>query len=102
MSFFEELLPKTAQEEMFSQVKGDLLNQLNDLVNQCGITINDISLEFKDPDFLTHFFQIFTLYITCLNFTTYKCRLIMVADGRGEGRGIVREFGMDMYTLLYG
>lgn len=60
MSFFEELLPKTAQEEMFSQVKGDLLNQLNDLVNQCGITINDISLEFKDPDFLTHFFQIFS------------------------------------------
>ena len=57
MNFFEELLPKTAQEEMFSQVTGDLLNQLNHLVSECGITINDISIEFKDPDFLDNFFS---------------------------------------------
>ena len=60
MILFEELLPKTAQEEMFSQVKGDLLVQLNDLVNECDLTINDISMEFKDPDFLTCFFQTFS------------------------------------------
>ena len=25
----------------------------------------------------------------------------MVASGEGHGEGIVREFGIDMYTLLY-
>ena len=25
----------------------------------------------------------------------------MVARGRNEGKGLVREFGMDMYTLIY-
>ena len=58
MNFFEGLLPKTAQEEMFSHVKGELLEKLIDLTTECGINISDISQEFKDPDFLKHFFQI--------------------------------------------
>ena len=26
---------------------------------------------------------------------------LMVTRGKGRGKGIVREFGIDMYTLLY-
>ena len=56
MGIFDEL-PLTAQEEMFNKVKGSLLTQLTVLANECNIDIDDISMEFKDPDFLTKFFQ---------------------------------------------
>jgi len=60
MSIINDEFLMTAQERMFNGVTGDLLDQLIDLTIECDIDINDISLEFKDPDFLTCFFQTFS------------------------------------------
>lgn len=59
MSIFDDLMPKTAQEEMYDKVQGNLYNNLCNLANSCGIDMNEISMQFKDPDFLEAFFQLF-------------------------------------------
>lgn len=59
MSLFDQLMSMTEQEKMFSGMSDELLNKLNNLADDCGISIDDVSLEFKDPEFLDIFFRIF-------------------------------------------
>ena len=61
MNLFDQLMPMTEQEKMFSSMSDELLNKLNNLANDCKISIDDVSLEFKDPEFLDIFFRIFSL-----------------------------------------
>lgn len=61
MNLFDQLMPMTEQEKMFSSMSDELLNKLNNLANDCEISIDDVSLEFKDPEFLDIFFRIFSL-----------------------------------------
>ncbi len=60
MSLFDQLIPMTAQEKMFSSMNNELLDRLNNLVDDCGISIDEVSLEFKDPEFLDIFFRMFS------------------------------------------
>lgn len=61
MSLLDDLIPKTAQEEMFDKVDGELFEKLVDLTFECNIDITDVPLEFKDSDFLKCFFKKFSI-----------------------------------------